>query len=222
MRLNKASLHLSDEVCESVRLAEQACTWRQVVLKIYPGSRGDDDADTGPTVVNEVGKGNTIAHDGPPRDQHPHGGWFLERRHRLGGSAHRDGMKTDICQHVGCNHTDELVSLRNEDSERHALRHKPAPRDQGGSARCSQAQAAGTEASDGPLCANYKLGAMTLSCGSSPPQAEIARRQPSSGFQEALMAIHATGLDRTLNVGLRAKGQGRRSTPSRSCRITDE
>ncbi|MFC6024941.1 MULTISPECIES: hypothetical protein [Methylobacterium] len=43
------------------------------MLKIHPGSRGDDDANTGPTVVNEVGKGDTIAHDGPPCDQHAHG-----------------------------------------------------------------------------------------------------------------------------------------------------
>ncbi|MHC2109402.1 hypothetical protein [Methylobacterium sp. CM6246] len=85
------------------------------MLKIYPGPRGDDDADIGPTVVNEVGKGNTIAHDGPPRDQHAHGDWSLEHRQRLGGSAHLYGLKANIRQHVGGDHTDELVSLRNED-----------------------------------------------------------------------------------------------------------
>jgi hypothetical protein len=63
------------------------------------------------------------------------------------------------------------------------VRHRHAPRDQGGSARCSQALAARTEASDSPLCANYQPGAMTLGCGSSPaePIGQLAPQVPESG-----------------------------------------
>jgi hypothetical protein len=66
-------------------------------------------------MVNEVGEGNTIAHDAPPRDQHAHGGWSLEHRQCLSGSADLYGLKANIRQHVGRDHTDELVSLRDED-----------------------------------------------------------------------------------------------------------
>jgi hypothetical protein len=72
-------------------------------------------ADIRPAAVNKVGEGYTIAHDAPPRDQHAHGGWSLEHRQRISGSARLYGLKANLRQHVGREHTDERVSLRDED-----------------------------------------------------------------------------------------------------------
>jgi hypothetical protein len=65
--------------------------------------------------MNEVGEGNTIAHDAAPRDQHAYGSWPLKHRQCFSGSTDLYGLKTNIRQHVSCDHTDELVGFRDKD-----------------------------------------------------------------------------------------------------------
>ncbi|AWV15952.1 hypothetical protein A3862_10900 [Methylobacterium sp. XJLW] len=65
--------------------------------------------------MNEVGKGNTITHDAAPRHQHAHRGRSFEHRQRLGGCADLYGLKANILQHVGRDHTDKFIGLGDED-----------------------------------------------------------------------------------------------------------
>lgn len=65
--------------------------------------------------MNEVSKGNTITYDAASRNQHTHRDRSFENRQRLGGCADLYGLKASILQHVCRDHTDDLVSLRNED-----------------------------------------------------------------------------------------------------------
>jgi hypothetical protein len=67
-------------------------------------------------VVNELGEGNTTAGNAPSRDQHAHGGRSFEYRQRLSGSANLYGLEAHFLQHVDRDHTNEMVSLCNEDS----------------------------------------------------------------------------------------------------------
>ncbi|WP_449411418.1 hypothetical protein [Methylobacterium komagatae] len=41
--------------------------------------------------------------------------WSFENRQRLGGCADLYGLEADVFQHVGRDHTDDLISLREED-----------------------------------------------------------------------------------------------------------
>ena len=65
--------------------------------------------------MNKVGEGNTIAHDAASRNQHAHRDRSFENRQRLSGCADLYSLEANILQHVGRDHTDDLVSLRNED-----------------------------------------------------------------------------------------------------------
>ena len=65
--------------------------------------------------MNEMGEGNTIAHNTASRNQHAHRDRSFENPQRLGGCADLYSLEASILQHVGCDHTDDLVSLCDED-----------------------------------------------------------------------------------------------------------
>ncbi len=66
--------------------------------------------------MNKVGKGNTIAHYAASRNQHAHRDRSFKHRQRLGGRANLYSLEANILQHVGRDHADNFVSLRDEDS----------------------------------------------------------------------------------------------------------
>ncbi|OHV17611.1 hypothetical protein BK022_04390 [Methylorubrum extorquens] len=71
-------------------------------------------------MAHEMGQGDTPAHNPPAGNQHTHVSRPFKNDQRLSGGSNFYGLKTNIRQHVGCDHADKFVTLCDEDSDRPA------------------------------------------------------------------------------------------------------